>query len=130
MVRYPDLVAWTPGTRQWQRRPKLRQAASDGKGMGLNNEVTRENPGLSLCTKGPFMSVIIALLLAIAMVAPAPRRHPRRYIKDHQIAQTYNISLRTVHRYLAAGVLKAYRVGPKMIRFDADEVERALIGKR
>jgi excisionase family DNA binding protein len=69
---------------------------------------------------------VIALLLAIAMVAPVPRR----YIKDHQIVETYNISLRTVRRYLAEGRLKAYRVGPKMIRFDADEVERALIDKR
>jgi excisionase family DNA binding protein len=54
---------------------------------------------------------------------------PRKYISERQVAQTYGISVRTVHRYLQAGRLKGYRVGPKLIRFDADEVKRALIGE-
>jgi excisionase family DNA binding protein len=46
------------------------------------------------------------------------------------VRETYQVSHRTVARYLKDGRLKAYRVGPKMIRFDAAEVERALIGTR
>lgn len=38
-------------------------------------------------------------------------------------------TFRDVHRYVAQGRLRAYRVGPKLVRFDADEVKRALIGE-
>lgn len=52
----------------------------------------------------------------------------RAYITERQLRDKYQLSHRTVHRYMQDGLLKAYRVGPKMIRFDADEVERALVG--
>jgi excisionase family DNA binding protein len=54
----------------------------------------------------------------------------RTFITERQVCEIYVMSHRTVQRYLKDGLLKAYRVGPKMIRFDADEVERALIGDR
>ena len=53
----------------------------------------------------------------------------KKYVNDHEVAETYGISERTVHRYVAQGRLRAYRVGPKLVRFDADEVKRALIGE-
>ena len=53
----------------------------------------------------------------------------KKYINDHQVAEMLGISERTVARYVAAGLLKAYRVGPKLIRFDPDEVERSLVGE-
>jgi excisionase family DNA binding protein len=71
--------------------------------------------------------VLALLLFPVAMVVPAA---PRKYVSERQVAQTYGISMRTVHRYVAQGRLKAYRVGPKLVRFDADEVERALVGNR
>ncbi|HEY1440989.1 MAG TPA: excisionase family DNA-binding protein [Mycobacterium sp.] len=40
------------------------------------------------------------------------------------------MSERTVHRYVAQGRLRAYRVGPKLVRFDADEVKRLFVMKR
>ena len=54
----------------------------------------------------------------------------KKYVNDHEIAETYGISERTVQRNVAQGRLRAYRVGPKLVRFDADEVKRALIGDR
>jgi excisionase family DNA binding protein len=55
---------------------------------------------------------------------------PKKFISARQVAQTYGISTRTILRYLSEGRLKGYRVGPKLIRLDADEVERALVGDR
>src|ERR1700757_3565698 len=55
---------------------------------------------------------------------------PKKYITLNEVAETYGVSTRTVLRYLAEGRLKGYRVGPKLIRFNADEVERALVGER
>jgi excisionase family DNA binding protein len=55
---------------------------------------------------------------------------PHKRIPKREVCETYGISLRTLDRYIAEGRLKAYRIGPKMIRLDADEVERALVGDR
>ena len=55
---------------------------------------------------------------------------PRTFITERQLREIYQLSQRTVHRYMNQGLLKAYRVGPKMLRFDAAEVERALVGDR
>ena len=42
----------------------------------------------------------------------------------------YGISRRSIHRYITQGLLPAYRIGPRNIRLDADEVERILLGNR
>lgn len=43
-----------------------------------------------------------------------------------QVAKDYNISRRSVRRYIAEGRLTAIRVGPHMIRLDAEQVAREL----
>mgnify|MGYP001002311655 CR=1 FL=1 len=47
-----------------------------------------------------------------------------------QVAKKYGMSERTVHKYIFDGLLDAYRVGPKLVRLDADEVEAALVKPR
>jgi excisionase family DNA binding protein len=44
-----------------------------------------------------------------------------------EVADNYGISLTTIRRYIAAGKLTAYRIGPRMIRLDAAQVERELL---
>ena len=44
------------------------------------------------------------------------------------VCQTYGLSERTVRRYLAEGLLTATKVGPRLIRLDAEQVEQALTG--
>jgi len=44
-----------------------------------------------------------------------------------QVAAKYGMSERTVHKYISDGRLDAYKIGPKIVRLDADEVEAALI---
>jgi excisionase family DNA binding protein len=39
-------------------------------------------------------------------------------------ADKYNISTRTIRRYIAAGRLPAYRVGPSLVRIDLDDLDR------
>ncbi len=46
------------------------------------------------------------------------------------VVSDYGISERTCRRYIAEGRLVARRVGPRMIRLDADEVEAALFGTK
>ena len=55
---------------------------------------------------------------------------PKKYVSARQAADIVGVSTRTIHRYVNEGRLRAYRCGPKLIRFDAEEVERALIGDR
>lgn len=44
-----------------------------------------------------------------------------------EAADTYGVSTRTLRRYISAGRLTAYRIGPRLIRLDADQVRRELI---
>jgi excisionase family DNA binding protein len=50
-------------------------------------------------------------------------------ITVRDVCSTYGLSERTVRRYLAEGLLTATRVGPRLIRLDAEQVERALTGE-
>ncbi|MDH6280980.1 helix-turn-helix domain-containing protein [Prescottella agglutinans] len=49
-----------------------------------------------------------------------------RYSTLTEAAETLSVSTRTVRRYIAAGKLKAYRVGPRVIRVDLSELDRLM----
>lgn len=60
---------------------------------------------------------------------PKTRRAPAsRAISIAEAAETYDVSRTTIRRYIAAGRLAAYRIGPRMIRLDADQVAREFTG--
>lgn len=44
-----------------------------------------------------------------------------------EAADTYRVSPRTIRRYIAAGRITAYRLGPRMIRLDAAQVADELL---
>jgi len=50
-------------------------------------------------------------------------------ITVRQVCDTYGLSERTVRRYLAEGRLTAQRIGPRLIRLDAEQVDRELTGR-
>jgi excisionase family DNA binding protein len=52
----------------------------------------------------------------------------RNTITMREAADTYGVSLVTIRRYIAAGRLTAYRVGPRMIRLDPEQLARELLG--
>ena len=43
-----------------------------------------------------------------------------------EVADIYGVSTRSIRRYIAAGRLTAYRVGPRLIRLDPKQVEKEL----
>lgn len=47
----------------------------------------------------------------------------------NEVAEEFGISPRTVRRYIATGRLTAYRVGPKLVRLDPDQVRKQLLGE-
>ncbi len=49
-------------------------------------------------------------------------------ITVRDVCQLYGLSERTVRRYLSDGRITAVRIGPRLIRLDAEQVERALTG--
>lgn len=53
-----------------------------------------------------------------------------RKITVAEVVREYGLGERTVRRYIASGRLTAFRVGPRLIRLDADQVERELIGDK
>ncbi|PND54350.1 hypothetical protein CRM90_28470 [Mycobacterium sp. ENV421] len=50
-------------------------------------------------------------------------------ITIEQVAEQFGVSTRTVRRYIADGRLTAYRVGPRMIRLDAEQASQQLLGE-
>jgi excisionase family DNA binding protein len=54
----------------------------------------------------------------------------REFISVQQVCADKNVSPRTVYRYISQGILKPYRIGTKLIRFDVEEVERAFTAQR
>lgn len=57
-----------------------------------------------------------------------PRRQPptrtsRTYESVQQGADRVGVTPRTIRRWIAAGRLTGYRMGPRLIRIDADELD-------
>jgi excisionase family DNA binding protein len=50
------------------------------------------------------------------------------HISIQEAADTYGLSDRTIRRYIAAGRLTAFRIGPRLIRLDPEQVRAQLIG--
>lgn len=50
------------------------------------------------------------------------RKLPRNSLTLTDVSRDYGISERTLRRYIAEGVLPAYRLGPRLIRIDPDDV--------
>jgi excisionase family DNA binding protein len=49
-----------------------------------------------------------------------------RRVTLQEVADTYQLSTRTLRRYIASGRLTAVRIGPKLIRLDPEQVEQEL----
>ena len=54
----------------------------------------------------------------------------RKLMTVAEVVREYGLGERTVRRYIASNRLTAFRVGPRLIRLDADQVERELIGAK
>lgn len=52
-----------------------------------------------------------------------------RWLSTKQAAEHLSVSVNTVRNYVAAGRIKARRVGPKLLRFDRVELDRFIEGK-
>lgn len=46
------------------------------------------------------------------------------------VVREYGIGERTCRRWIAEGRLTAYRIGPRLIRLDADQVADQLLGQQ
>ena len=50
-------------------------------------------------------------------------------ITIQEVADQFGVSTRSVRRYIDAGLLTAYRVGPRLIRLDADQAREQLLSE-
>lgn len=72
-------------------------------------------------------------LTSNTMVRMATKVRPRRTAEQVSVADLaalYNCSTRTVRRWEAQGLIRGTRVGPKLVRFNLDEVRQALESDR
>jgi len=53
-------------------------------------------------------------------------RTTAKKITMQEAAETYGVSVKTIRRYIATGRLTAERIGPRLIRLDADQVHKQL----
>jgi excisionase family DNA binding protein len=51
-----------------------------------------------------------------------------KQITMQEAADAYGVSTKTIRRYIAAGLISAHRVGPRLIRLDAEQVRAQLLG--
>jgi excisionase family DNA binding protein len=54
---------------------------------------------------------------------PAKQHAPIRHASTAQAAERAGVHPRTILRYIARGELTGYRVGPKLIKVDLDEID-------
>ncbi len=59
-------------------------------------------------------------------VRPAIARQNRRLASINKVAEILDVNPRTVRRRIADGTLRAYRVGPTLVKVDLDDVDRIL----
>jgi excisionase family DNA binding protein len=52
------------------------------------------------------------------------RRGPKRPATTAEAAAHYGVTVRTVRRWYVSGLITAYRVGPRLVRVDLDEIEQ------
>jgi excisionase family DNA binding protein len=61
------------------------------------------------------------------MPARSSRRKPGRRLAGTTEAAGYaGLCTRTIYRYIADGRLTGYRIGPKLIKVDLDELDRII----
>jgi len=53
-----------------------------------------------------------------------PSQRPQRLFTLADAANELGLSQRTIRRYIAAGRIAAYRVGPRVVRVDLDEIDK------
>lgn len=62
--------------------------------------------------------------------AVAPSQQPSSAVYSAtvaEVAELFSLSERTIRRYVDSGRLTAYRVGPRALRLDPDEVRREIV---
>lgn len=64
--------------------------------------------------------------MAAPQVKPAEPTDRRKNLNSAQAAEYLNISYRTLHKWLRDGIIQAHRAGPRLLRFDADELDEAV----
>ncbi|WP_328435746.1 helix-turn-helix domain-containing protein [Nocardia puris] len=52
---------------------------------------------------------------------------PRELLTVAEVAERYGVSTRTVRNWVDSGHVPAYRIGPRLIKLDAVEVDAALL---
>jgi excisionase family DNA binding protein len=57
---------------------------------------------------------------------PPPPPPRRRYETIQAAAERTGVSTRTVRRWMAQGLIMGYRMGPRLVRLDADEIDRRM----
>jgi hypothetical protein len=60
------------------------------------------------------------------MSRPAKRRNPARRARVKPSAQYAGVCEKTIRNWIAAGLITGYRVGPKLIEVDLDEIDRII----
>lgn len=51
-----------------------------------------------------------------------PHTTTRRFVTRQYAAEVANVELTTIKRWIAGGTLTAYKVGPRVVRIDLDEL--------
>jgi excisionase family DNA binding protein len=60
---------------------------------------------------------------AQSATAPKLPRRARRYGSVATAAEQYGVSEKTIRRWIATGRLTGYRVGPRLLKIDLDELD-------
>jgi excisionase family DNA binding protein len=55
------------------------------------------------------------------------RPRPRRLASLEDAASYADLSTRTIRRYIAAGRIRGYRVGPRLVKVDLDDLDKLAV---
>ena len=62
--------------------------------------------------------------MAVVSTTPRSAKVSKHLISLSRAAEQYDVSVKTIRRWIAAGLLPAYRVGPRVIRIDPADLDK------
>lgn len=69
---------------------------------------------------------MLLFLLFLVQLATTAGERQRRYASLPAAAQSYDIPVRTLRDWISRGLLPGYRIGPRLLRIDLDDLEKMM----
>lgn len=128
---WPEWANYRGINKQWQRRLEkdmypflwyvVERPVQKSEGVEVA-ALSGASGGMSLRTHSPYRNLAPGTIVAVTLTAT--NRLDLHYYDVPAVASIFGVSQRSVWRWIANGLISYSRIGPKLVRFTADDIER------